>query len=869
MDKKYNPLVFEEQIYENWLNKNYFYAKVNKDKKPFTIIMPPPNITSKLHMGHAFQQTIQDIIIRRKRMQGYEALWLPGTDHAAIATEAKVVEKLAKEGITKEQIGRDEFAKHIAEWYKLYKGTILTQFKRMGYSCDWSKVAFTMDEGNCRAVREVFCRLYEKGYIYRGKRIVNWCPKCKTSISDIEIDFQENHGHLWHIRYQIEGTNDYIELATTRPETLLGDTAVAVNPNDDRYKHLVGKNVILPLVNRLIPIVADDYVDMEFGTGVVKITPAHDPNDFEVGTRHNLDKICVIGLDGAMNEEAGKYCGLDRYDARKQIVADLQASGNLVRVEDYDNNVGHCDRCHAVIEPMISPQWYVKMSELAKPAIEVVEREEVHFVEERYKKIYLHWMRNLADWCISRQLWSGHRIPIFTCDECGHEMCERENPTKCSKCGSTHLTQDPDMLDTWFSSALWPFSTLGFPDKTPELDYFYPTDVLVTAQEIIQLWVARMIFSGIEYTGQIPFREVLINGTIKAADGRKMSKSLGNGVDPLELINKYGVDTLRFSLFNGISIDMDSRFSEKKVELNRNFINKVWNASLFVLMQIEGKDVKPLSDVTLTDADKWIVTEINNLTDSVNKKFDKYDIGMAASELYDFFWTKFCDWYIEISKVNMATNPESTASTLVFVLTNLLKMLHPFIPFVTEKIYLELPMHDETIMLSAFPEYDDKLNFAETCANFNELRDLVRLVRNMRAESNVADNKKISLYVLPLKNHKFVESNLAIIQKLCMAKDVTLATKDVDFNAKVVVSSLAKVFVPMDDIVNVAEEIERITKEIAKCNDEIKRANGKLNNAGFVAKAPAHLIEEERAKVIKYNQLLDELNATLTNYKNM
>lgn len=867
MDKKYNPHDFEEKIYQDWLDNHYFDANVNKGKTPFTIIMPPPNITSKLHIGHAFQQSIQDIIIRRKRMQGYEALWLPGTDHAAIATEAKVVDKLAKEGISKEQIGREEFGKHIAEWYRLYKDTIINQFKRMGFSCDWTKLRFTMDEHNCNAVREVFCRLYEKGYIYRGKRIVNWCPTCKTSISDIEVEYEENNGHFWHLRYQIEGTNEYINLATTRPETLLGDTAVAVNPTDERYTDLVGKNVIVPIVNRLVPIIADNYVDKEFGTGVVKITPAHDPNDFEVGLRHKLDKICVIGLDGKMTAEAGEFEGLDRFEARQKIVEKLEQLGNLVRIEDYQNNVGHCERCHSVIEPMISSQWFVKMSELAKPAIEVVEQDKVHFTEERYKKIYLHWMRNLQDWCISRQLWSGHRIPVFTCDECGENIVERTDPTTCPKCGSHHLSQDPDTLDTWFSSALWPFTTLGWPNKTPELDYFYPTNVLVTAQEIIQLWVARMIFSGLEYVGDIPFHDVLINGTVKAADGRKMSKSLGNGVDPLEVIAKYGVDTLRFSLFNGVSIDMDSKFNEKKVEINRNFINKIWNASLFVLMQIEGKTIKPIKEVTLTDADKWILNELNNLTQSVNNKFDKYDIGMAASELYDFFWTKFCDWYIEISKVNMATNPESTASTLVYVLTSLLKMLHPFIPFVTEKIYLELPMHDKTIMLSNFPEYDEELSFQESANLYDELRELIKSVRNLRAESNVPDNKKISLYVQALKENDFVTCNADVVQKLCMGKSIELVNEDVNFNAKVVITTLAKVFIPTDDIVDSAKDVERLTAEIEKCKSEIARAKGKLNNAGFVAKAPAKLVEEEKEKIAKYDQLLAELTNTLSQYK--
>ena len=698
MEKTYEPIKFEQSIYQNWIDKGYFKASVNKDKKPFTIIMPPPNITSKLHMGHAFQQTIQDIIIRRKRMQGYEALWLPGTDHAAIATEAKVVEKLAKEGLTKEMLGREKFSEEIAKWYQEYKGKIIDQFKRMGYSCDWDRLRFTMDENNCRAVRDVFVKLYKKGYIYKGDRIVNWCPHCKTSISDAEVDFQENHSFLWHMKYKIERTDEYIAFATTRPETMLGDTAIAVNPKDERYKHLVGKKAIVPFVNRAIPIIADHYVEMDFGTGVVKITPAHDPNDFEVGLRHNLERICVLNDDATMNENAGKFAGLDRYEARKLIVEELKEMGLLIKVEPYDNNVGHCDRCHTVIEPMISKQWFVKMEELAKPAIKVVEDGEVEFLEERYKKIYLHWMRNIRDWCISRQLWSGHRIPIFECEDCGELIVENEDPTVCPKCGSKKLKQETDTLDTWFSSALWPISTLGYPDKTPELDYFYPTDVLVTAQEIIQLWVARMIFSGLEYVGKIPFRKVLINGTVKDAHGKKMSKSLGNGVDPVEIIDKYGVDTLRFSLFNGVAVDMDCKFSEKKVELNRNFINKIWNASNFVLSKLENEEVKVIKDVNLGVSDKWILNELNELTKSVNEKFDNYDIGMAASSLYDFFWTKFCDWYIEISKVTINKNKEATLATLNYVLTSLLKMLHPFIPFVTERIYQELPMHDETII---------------------------------------------------------------------------------------------------------------------------------------------------------------------------
>ena len=866
MDKIYNPKSFEQQIYNVWLDKKYFHADVNTTKKPFTIVMPPPNITSVLHMGHAFQQTIQDIIIRRKRMQGYEALWLPGTDHAAIATEAKVVDKLKKQGIRKEDIGREKFGEYIAEWYKEYKGAIIEQFKRMGYSCDWDRLAFTMDKTNSDAVREVFVHLFKKGYIYKGKRPVNWCPNCKTSISDAEVDFQDNHTNLWHLRYQIEGTNDYIQLATTRPETLLGDTAVAVNPKDERYKNLVGKNVILPILNKPIPVVADDYVEMEFGTGVVKITPAHDPNDFEVGVRHNLEQICVLNNDGTMNKLAGKYEGLTVLEARKAIVEDLEKLGNLVKIEKYDNNVGHCDRCKSVIEPMISDQWFVKMSELAKPAIEVVEKDEVHFVEERFKKIYLHWMKNIKDWCISRQLWSGHRIPIFTCRDCGEVMCEKDDPTVCSKCGSKNIEQDPDTLDTWFSSALWPLSTLGFPNKTKELEVFYPTDVMVTGQEIIQLWVARMIFSGLEYVGKIPFRDVLINGLVKDANGKKMSKSLGNGVDPIYIIDKYGVDTLRFSLFNGVSIDMDSRFSEKKVEINRNFINKIWNASLFVLNQIKDSEVKSIYDVDLTLSDKWMLNELNNLVKGINIKFDKYDIGMAASDLYDFFWTKFCDWYIEISKITINQNKDSVVATLVYTLTTLLKLLHPYIPFITEKIYLEIPNHDESIMISSFPEYDERLMFENDAKIFDEIRDIIKSVRNARNELKVAENQKTKLYVEPLKEKTIVLNNIAIIEKLSKGKDVEIVSEDEIKNitdATTVVNSIAKVLISTKDLKNKDEEIKRLTEELISVESEIERANKMLSNQGFVSKAPANLIQNEKAKLDKYNKMKETLLKSL------
>jgi len=855
MEKNYNPKEFEDKLYEKWLKKGYFKASVNKDKEPFTIIMPPPNITSRLHMGHAFQQTIQDIIIRRKRMQGYEALWLPGTDHAAIATEAKVVEKLAKAGIQKEDIGREAFQEYIQEWYAEYKNAIIDQFKKMGYSCDWDRLSFTMDEQNCRAVRNVFVHLFKKGWIYKGKRIVNWCPHCKSSISDIEVDYKDVKSHFWHLRYQIEGTDKYIELATTRPETMLGDTAIAVNPKDDRYKALVGKNVILPLLNRVIPIVADDYVDIEFGTGVVKITPAHDPNDYEVGLRHNLEIINVIGEDGKMNENAGKYAGLDRFVAREEIVKDLDKAGNLVRIEDYSHNVGHCDRCKTIIEPLISSQWFVKMEELAKPAIKVVEDGEVRFVEERFKKIYLHWMKNIKDWCISRQLWSGHRIPIFVCEDCGEIICELEDPTECPKCKSHKLVQEPDTLDTWFSSALWPLSTLGYPDKTPELEYFYPTNVMVTAQEIIQLWVARMIFSGLEYKGEIPFKEVLINGTVKDAIGRKMSKSLGNGVDPVAIINDFGVDTLRFSLFNGVSIDMDCKFSDKKVEITRNFINKVWNASRYVIMQAENATIKDIKTVKLSIADKWILTELDELIASIDRKFDKYDIGMVASELYDFFWTKFCDWYIEFSKVSLNSDnqeeKEAAVSTLLYVLEALLKMLHPFIPFITEEIYLSLPKHDESIVIADWVKQDKELVFEKEAKFVNQTMEIIRSIRNERKNKEIPDKQKIELFAIPVVDSAELRASRAFIQKLTNASLMSFVstTDEIPENSTQLVFENVKIFFSVNNQIDNKAELEKLTRDLKNIEKEIARAEGLLANAGFIAKAPKQLVETEKEKL--------------------
>ena len=857
MEKTYNPSEFETSIYNTWLERNYFSAKIDKNKKPFTIIMPPPNVTSKLHMGHAFQQTIQDIIIRRKRMQGYSALWVPGTDHAALSTEYMLCKELEREGTSKEELGRAEFKKRIDRWYKDYKGTIIDQFKRMGYSCDWDRLSFTMDEGNCRAVRKVFVHLFKKGWIYKGKRIVNWCPKCRSSISDAEVEFKDLPSHLWHIRYQVENSDKYIEVATTRPETLLGDTAVAVNPNDDRYKDLVGKNVVLPLMNRLIPVVADEYVEMDFGTGVVKITPAHDPNDFEVGLRHNLEVIKVIGDDGVMNDLAGTYKGLSREKAREVIVADLEKSGNLVKIEDYSHNVGHCERCKTVIEPLISSQWFVKMDELVKPAIKVVEDGKVRFMDEQYKKTYLNWLYNIKDWCISRQIWSGHDIPIFTCDECGEVIVEETDPTECPKCHSKKLTQELDKLDTWFSSALWPISTLGYPDDTEELKYFYPTNVMVTAREIINLWVARMIFSGLEYVGDIPFEDIVINGIVKDAQGRKMSKTLGNGTDPIEMIEKYGVDALRFSVFDGVAIQSDSRFSEKKVVLTRNFINKIWNAARFVLMQIEGVEIKDINEVKLSKADKWILTELNKIIESVDKKFEKYDIGMAASDLSDFFWTKFCDWYIELSKCDINENKEGTCATLVFVLTAMLKLLHPFIPFVTEKIYLELPNHDESIMISNWPTVGKSYEDAMT---IDEVMNIIRSIRNIRAEKKVPDNKKINLEVL-LKDTTKYNDCLKYISKLALTNEIIVVSSEKEFtdNSVVLTFNDMTVSLPLDSMVDSKAEKERIEKEILRLKAEIERSEKLLSNEGFVAKAPAKLIETEKEKLEKNRSLLAEL----------
>ncbi len=860
MEKTYNPSQFESKIYQTWLDRKYFKADIDYNKQPFTIIMPPPNITSRLHMGHAFQQTIQDIIIRRKRMQGYSALWVPGTDHAAISTEYMLTKQLEKEGTSKEALGREKFRQRIYEWYDQYKGIIVDQFKRMGFSCDWDRLAFTMDDQNCRAVRKVFVHLYKKGWIYKGKRIVNWCPTCVSSISDAEVEFRDLPSKLWYIKYPLQNSDKYIEVATTRPETILGDTAVAVNPNDTRYKDFVGKNVILPLLNKPIVVVADDYVEKDFGTGVVKITPAHDPNDFEVGLRHNLEVIKVIDDHGIMNENADRFCGLNRLVAREKVVAELGKAGLISKIDDYDHSVGHCERCKSVIEPLVSSQWFVKMEELAKPAIKVVEDDEIRFNDEQYKKTYLNWMHNIKDWCISRQIWSGHDIPIFTCETCGEIVVEETDPTTCPKCNSSNLTQETDKLDTWFSSALWPISTLGYPDDTKDLEYFYPTNAMVTAREIINLWVARMIFSGLEYVGKIPFSDVVINGLVKAHDGKKMSKTLGNGTDPIDMIDKYGVDVLRFSLFDGVAIQSDLKFNEKKLGLTRNFVNKIWNASRFVLMQIENKQIKNLKSVQLNLADKWIIDELNNLIISVDKKFDKYDIGLAANELNDFFWTKFCDWYIELAKCDMDKNGDATVATLNHVLTQLLKLLHPFIPFVTEKIYLQLPNHDESIMTSDWPK-PVKLDVDN---NFDGVMDIIKSIRNARATKNVPDNRKIDAEIFIRNNPNLYHESLDYIKKLTLIDKFSIVTEgQLSANAVVLTFNDCTIALPLDALIDKNAEIARISKEIETCKSEITRSEKMLGNVNFVAKAPATLIDAEKEKLAKNKELLVVLENSL------
>ncbi len=867
MNKTYDPKTFEERIYKKWTESKYFHAEVNPEKQPFTIVIPPPNITGQLHIGHALDDTIQDAIIRYKRMKDFETLWLPGTDHASIATEVKIVEKMREEGITKDDLGREGFLKRAYEWKDQYGGRIVEQLKKMGFSCDWDRLAFTMDERCSKAVREVFVRLYEKGLIYRGDRIVNWCPKCQTAISDAEVEYETEEGALWHLKYPITDSDEFIVVATTRPETMLGDTAVAVNPSDKRYTALVGKTIDLPLTDRKIPIVADRYVEKEFGTGAVKITPAHDPNDFEVGIRHNLPVIRVMNDDATMNENAGKYCGMSREEARKAIVEDFDKLGLLVKIEKHEHNVGHCYRCHSSIEPIVSKQWFVKMEELAKPAVEAVLKKDIVFMPKRFEKTYLHWMNNIRDWCISRQLWWGHRIPVFYCDECGWMDASREDLTVCPVCGKP-VRQDEDVLHTWFSSPLWPFATMGWPDKNPDLDYFYPTNVLVTGYDIITFWVSRMIFSGLEHMGEKPFSEVLIHGIVRDALGRKMSKSLGNGVDPLELIDKYGADSLRYSLVNGISAGGDIRFSEDKMESYRNFMNKIWNASRFVLMNCENVTVKPLEEIKkLTVFDKWILSKLNSTTQAVTKFMDKYEVGLAAAELYEFIWNKFCDWYIELSKTALYSDDDEkrsdTVSVLLYVLRETLKLVHPIIPFITEEIYEALPNRDaEDIMISPYPVYDRKRAYRKDVELTENAMEVIKAIRNLRREMNVSQSKRTAIHIVAAEGkEKTVKTLAPYIEKLASGSGIFFFEPE-GKNASLV-TPIGRVYIPMGELIDFSKERERIKAEIAKTDDEIKRAEGKLNNKGFTDKAPAALVQIEREKLEKHKARREELVKSL------
>ncbi|HJI32050.1 MAG TPA: valine--tRNA ligase [Lachnospiraceae bacterium] len=869
LDKNYNPSEIEGRIYEKWLEHKYFHAEPDRSKKPFTIVMPPPNITGQLHMGHALDNTLQDILIRFKRMQGYEALWVPGTDHASIATEVKVVEAIAKEGLTKESLGREKFLERVWDWKKEYGGRIVSQLKKMGSSADWDRERFTMDEGCSKAVKEVFVNLYNKGLIYRGKRIINWCPCCHTSLSDAEVEYEEQAGHFWHLRYPLSDGSGYIEMATTRPETMLGDTAVAVNPDDDRYKDYVGKTVILPIVHREIPIIADSYVDMEFGTGVVKITPAHDPNDFEVGLRHNLAVINVLTDDAKIVDDYPKYAGMDRYEARKAIVEDLKAEGALVEIEDYSHNVGTCYRCHTTVEPRVSLQWFVKMEDLAKPAIEAVKSKETKFVPEHFDKTYYHWLENIKDWCISRQLWWGHRIPAFYCDDCNETVVTKDAAPVCPKCGKP-MRQDPDTLDTWFSSALWPFSTLGWPDKTEDFEYFYPTSTLVTGYDIILFWVIRMMFSGIEHTGKAPFNTVLIHGLVRDSQGRKMSKSLGNGIDPLEVIDKYGADALRLTLVTGNAPGNDMRFYWERVESSRNFANKVWNASRFIMMNLDKAEVKDVSLDKLTDADKWILSKVNTLAAEVTDNMENYDLGVAVSKIYDFIWEEFCDWYIEMVKPRLYNDEDDTKAaalwTLKTVLINSLKLLHPYMPFITEEIFCNLS-DEESIMISSWPVFKEEWNFKDEEKAVETIKEAVRGIRNTRTGMNVPPSRKAKVYVVTQDDAVadiFLKGKV-FFTTLAYASDVTIQSdkSGIDDDAVAVLIPKASLYIPFAELVDIEKEIERLKSEEKRLEGELKRVNGMLGNEKFVSKAPAAKIQEEKDKLEKYTLMMQQVKERL------
>ena len=872
--KTYDPKGLEDRLYQKWLDKGYFHARVNPDKKPFTIVMPPPNVTGQLHMGHALDNTMQDILIRYKRMQGYEALWQPGTDHAAIATEVKVTNMLKDQGIDKHEIGREEFLKYAWKWKEEYGSRIINQLHKLGASADWERERFTMDEGCSRAVEEVFVKLYEKGWIYKGSRIINWCPKCQTSLSDAEVEHEDQNGFFWHINYPIVGEEGrFVEIATTRPETMLGDTAVAVNPEDERYKDLIGKTLKLPLTDREIPVIADEYVDKEFGTGCVKITPAHDPNDFEVGKRHSLPEINIMNDDATMNELCGKYAGMDRYEARKAMVEDLKAQGLLVKVVPHTHAVGTHDRCHTTVEPMIKPQWFVRMKEMARAAMDVLSTEDLNFVPERFDKIYMHWLENIKDWCISRQLWWGHRIPAWYCDECGEVVVKKGGaPEKCPKCGCTHLTQDEDTLDTWFSSALWPFSTLGWPDKTPELDYFYPTSVLVTGYDIIFFWVIRMVFSGLEQTGKSPFKHVLIHGLVRDSQGRKMSKSLGNGIDPLEVIDKYGADALRLTLMTGNAPGNDMRFYWERVESSRNFANKVWNASRFILMNLDAAKVpETVEPESLTGADRWILSKVNRLACEVTENMEKFELGIAVQKVYDFIWEEFCDWYIEMVKPRLYGEGDSTKAaalwTLKKVLSSALKMLHPFMPFITEEIYCTLNPEEESIMIASWPEYREDWNFAREEAEVEMMKEAVRGIRAVRTQLNVPPSKKASVYVVSAEagiRETFSRSRV-FFATLAHAGEVHIQEDKTGIGEDAVSAVIpgASIYIPFAELVDLEKELERLCKEQQRLQKEIARSNGMLNNEKFVSKAPAAKVQEERDKLENYANMLKQVEERL------
>ena len=875
--KTYDPKGIEDRIYDKWLAKKYFHAEVDHSKTPFTIVIPPPNITGQLHMGHALDNTMQDILIRYKRMQGYNALWQPGTDHASIATEVKIIEKLKEEGISKEDLGREGFLKRAWEWKAEYGGRIIEQLKKLGSSCDWDRERFTMDEGCNKAVTEVFCKMHEKGWIYKGSRIINWCPGCNTSISDAEVEYEEQAGHFWHIKYPLieddgtVSTTRFLEFATTRPETMLGDTAVAVHPDDDRYKDIVGKKLMLPIINREIPIIADAYVDREFGTGVVKITPAHDPNDFEVGKRHNLPEINILNDDATINENGGKFCGMDRYAAREAIVKELDEMGLLVRIEDYTHNVGTHDRCKTTIEPMIKKQWFVRMDELIKPAVKAVKDGDIQLIPKRMEKTYFNWTDNIRDWCISRQLWWGHRIPAYYCDDCGETVVAKQMPEKCPKCGGTHFTQDPDTLDTWFSSALWPFSTLGWPEQTEDLKYFYPTDVLVTGYDIIFFWVIRMIFSGYEQMGERPFKTVLFHGLVRDSKGRKMSKSLGNGIDPLEIIDQYGADALRLTLITGNAPGNDMRFYYERVEASRNFANKIWNASRFIMMNMPEEGLQVTAPV-LQPVDKWILSKLNALIKDATENMDHFELGIAVQKVYDFIWDEFCDWYIEMVKPRLYNTDDQESKnaalwTLKTVLLNALKLLHPYMPFITEEIFCTLQSEEESIMISSWPVYQDDWSFAKEEQDIETIKDAVRGVRNIRTEMNVAPSRKAMIYVVSEKEEvrrAFTEGKL-FFTSLAGASEVVIQEdkNGIAEDAVSVVIHGATLYIPFAELVDIAQEIERLKKEEKRLTGELARVNGMLSNEKFMGKAPQAKIDEEKAKLEKYTQMMEQVKERL------